>query len=403
MKRKFACVHLGARSHYLVPAAMELKGILGVLITDTWVASAVLRSILLRLPMRQLKSLSSRFLSKIDDKHVSSFNIKFLLVELFLRLSMQDDWKRILYRNRRFQEAAVKEVARLPMAYTVFCASYTALEVFKIAKKRGQKTVLFQIDPGLKEEEIVSQAVIQQQEVYPTVWEKAPASYWVDWQKECELADCIMVNSEWSKLNLLEYGVSLSKIKVVNLPFKIEPKHLHFRKIIPESFHNSRPMRCLFLGTLCLRKGIHLVLEAAAELRAYPIEFVLVGNSEMYEASFGLSNVVYKGVATRAETDLYYQEADVFLFPTLSDGFGLTQLEAMAWKLPVISSKNCGKVVEHLVNGFELEFCSTEAIIKAILYFLHNPSNIRHMATNCLPTVKQFNLEKFSEELSDLL
>lgn len=57
------------------------------------------------------------------------------------------------------------------------------------------------------------------------------------------------------------------------------------------------------------------------------------------------------GSVPRSATAMYYQLADVFLFPTLSDGFGLTQLEAQAWKLPIITSKFCGEVVKDRVNG----------------------------------------------------
>ncbi len=51
----------------------------------------------------------------------------------------------------------------------------------------------------------------------------------------------------------------------------------------------------------------------------------------------------------------YYRDADVFILPTLSDGFGLTQLEAQAWKLPVIASRYCGEVVRDGFNGVVIE------------------------------------------------
>ena len=51
----------------------------------------------------------------------------------------------------------------------------------------------------------------------------------------------------------------------------------------------------------------------------------------------------------------FYKEADVFILPTLSDGFGLTQLEAQSWKLPVIASRHCGEVVRDGENGVVLE------------------------------------------------
>ena len=56
--------------------------------------------------------------------------------------------------------------------------------------------------------------------------------------------------------------------------------------------------------------------------------------------------VRWAGTVSREDTARYYRDADVFLFPTYSDGFGLTQLEAQAWKLPIIASVFCGAVVE---------------------------------------------------------
>jgi glycosyltransferase involved in cell wall biosynthesis len=403
MNNKFICVHLGARSHYLIPRAMELYGALAMLITDTWIPSSWLRALLVKLPIRQLKSLSNRYSNAIINRHVSAFSFKFLLIELYLRLVCQKGWGQIIYRNQHFQQVAIKKLKKLPASYTVFGFSYTSLEILKLAKERGQKTVLFQVDPGYKEEEIVSEVVRQNQREYPTTWELAPASYWLHWQRECDLADCIMVNSEWSKENLIEYGISPGKIKIIALPFKMEGKHLNYRKCLPKSITKNRPLRCLFLGTLSLRKGIHYVLQAAALLRDYPVEFILVGRSELYEASLQLSNVIYKGVATRAETDLYYQQADLFLFPTLSDGFGLTQLEAMAWQLPVVASSYCGKVVEHQFNGLELANCSGETLAESILYFIHNPVHLQAFSSNCISTVKQYSIDKFARELAGLL
>src|SRR6185436_7596287 len=68
------------------------------------------------------------------------------------------------------------------------------------------------------------------------------------------------------------------------------------------------------------------------------------------------------GVAPRVAVDRFYRDADVFILPTFSDGFGLTQLEAQAWKLPVIASRHCGEVVCDGLNGVILEEISGEGI-----------------------------------------
>ena len=76
------------------------------------------------------------------------------------------------------------------------------------------------------------------------------------------------------------------------------------------------------------------------------------------------------GAVTRNQAANYYRNADVFILPTLSDGFAITQLEAQAHRLPLIASSRCGDVVEHNVNGLLLNDPSVEAIESAIRFCL---------------------------------
>jgi glycosyltransferase involved in cell wall biosynthesis len=60
------------------------------------------------------------------------------------------------------------------------------------------------------------------------------------------------------------------------------------------------------------------------------------------------------------------ERADVLVFPTLSDGFGLVQLEAMAAGLPVIATPCCGEVVKNRVNGLIVPPRDAQAIVSAL-------------------------------------
>ncbi len=402
MKHKVICVHIGARAHYLIPKALQLKGNLSYLITDTWIASAAVRSRLAGSPVRMVKSFASRYSAAIPANAVKSFSFKFLAIEVMLRAKRLKGWDLIIARNNYFESIAENIFRKLPSTDSVLGISYTSHKVFKVAGQRKQKKILFQIDPGLKEEHIVADIVARYGDVYTTNWEPAPASYWNAWREECTMADVIMANSIWSKDALIEEGIEEQKIKVVPLPFQIEKKHNAFKKEYPVAFNKERPMRCLFLGTLTLRKGVHIVLEVASRLVNAPIEFIMVGQNELDMKLLDKPNVQYKGVASRADTDAYYQSSDVFLFPTLSDGFGLTQLEAMAWQLPVIASKHCGEVVVNQVNGLELDTCDADTLEKALMYCLEHPETLKKTASNCLETVKQFSLENFADSLAKL-
>ena len=91
-------------------------------------------------------------------------------------------------------------------------------------------------------------------------------------------------------------------------------------------------------------------------------------------------HVRWFGVAPRISVETYYRDADVFIFPTLSDGFGLTQLEAQAWKLPVIASRYCGEVVRDGFNGAVLEEVSGGSIAQVIRGFLRSPEKLSAMS-----------------------
>src|SRR5207253_6574109 len=150
----------------------------------------------------------------------------------------------------------------------------------------------------------------------------------------------------------------------------------------PDRFTLERPMRVLFLGLINLRKGVARLLEAARILRDEPVEFWMVGPVEIANArTVGDSGrVKWFGPVTRENAADYYRNADVFILPTLSDGFAITQLEAQAHGLPVIASKNCGKVVENGVNGIILDEPSAACIAHAIRDCIANPDRLQKLA-----------------------
>jgi glycosyltransferase involved in cell wall biosynthesis len=85
-----------------------------------------------------------------------------------------------------------------------------------------------------------------------------------------------------------------------------------------------------------------------------------------------MGNVRFLGPVEKVSAEQLYRESDIFLFPTLSDGFGLTQLEALGHGLPVIASTHCGQVVEDRVSGLVLSEVSPEGIADAIMQLVRD-------------------------------
>jgi glycosyltransferase involved in cell wall biosynthesis len=92
----------------------------------------------------------------------------------------------------------------------------------------------------------------------------------------------------------------------------------------------------------------------------------------------------------------------VFLFPTLSDGFGLTQLEAMAWQVPVIASTFCAPVVQDGKNGITLQQNTAGGLAAVISNFIQHPEQLKSLSANGLSTVQEYTTTRFARELVNL-
>jgi glycosyltransferase involved in cell wall biosynthesis len=380
------CCQIGAREHYAIPRSLYQAGQLTSLITDAWVPSDL---ILNALPNSPLRGLRDRFHPELKTASVQAFTASLLQFELSQKLKKTGEWERMIARNNWFQQRVLRQLQTMVPQFaaagirpTLFTYSYAALEILKYAKSQGWQTVLGQIDPGPVEEEIV----IREHQKYPALapsWQPVPPAYWENWKLECEVADRIIVNSDWSRQALQQAGIAAEKIDIIPLVYNLPEAARSFQRTYPETFSAERPLRVLFLGQVILRKGIAALLEAAEKLKDEPIEFWLVGRSEITLSATRSDNIRWIGSVPRSATAQYYQQADVLLFPTLSDGFGLTQLEAQAWKLPLIASKFCGEVVTDGVNGKILLEVTGEAITTALQTFLERPQLLAKLSQAC--------------------
>jgi glycosyltransferase involved in cell wall biosynthesis len=160
-------------------------------------------------------------------------------------------------------------------------------------------------------------------------------------------------------------------------------------------------MRVLFLGQINVRKGSAQLLEAARLLANEPVEFWLVGPRQISADTNHGSHIKWCGAVPRSRVDEFYRDADVFILPTFSDGFGLTQLEAQSWKLPVIATRFCGTVVKHGHNGLILDEVSGQSIAATLRELLHSPDRLAAMSQQSGISA-EFTLESLASSLSQL-
>ena len=324
------------------------------------------------------------------------------------------------------------------------------LEPARWVKARGGKAIVCQMDPARYEVDLV-----REEETRWPGWSRlsaeVPEAYFRRREEEWAVADLVMVNSEWTKAALIRQGVAADKIVILPLAYEAppvegrEPSGLEavrkttegspqgatatgrlWRQTRVEGFNSGlrfagpavashplrqvstftkeKPLRVLFLGQVILRKGIQYLIEAAKLLKEESIHFDVVGPIGISEEAMKSAppNMIFHGSVTRDRTREFYERADLFVLPTLSDGFALTQLEAMAYGLPVISTPNCGEVVTDGLDGLILPASDSSALAEAFQLLIQDPEKLRSMSDATKAKVEQFSLTRLAENLTNL-
>jgi glycosyltransferase involved in cell wall biosynthesis len=194
--------------------------------------------------------------------------------------------------------------------------------------------------------------------------------------------------------------------KIEILPLSYEGEAVHDKGVINTSDQNSvKDLQVLWLGQVNVRKGIHYLIEAARMLEGRDIHFDIVGPigiaREIVDSA--PSNMTFHGSVSRDLAADYYRKADVFVLPTLSDGFAITQLEAMAYGLPVITTPHCGKVVIDGETGFVVPARDAKALAEAVMRFAKDRELALRMNDNCRASVKKFSIDTYGECLMKII
>jgi glycosyltransferase involved in cell wall biosynthesis len=152
------------------------------------------------------------------------------------------------------------------------------------------------------------------------------------------------------------------------------------------------PFRVLYVGRLEILKGVQYLLDAFARLPK-EAELSLVGAvmPEMKPLLARQPNPRWRTrpPVARAELPRIYREADVVVFPTVNDAFGLVILEAMACGVPVIATEHSGArdIITDGVDGFIVPARDPAAIAERLEVLLADRGRARRMGEAARVTV----------------
>ena len=213
---------------------------------------------------------------------------------------------------------------------------------------------------------------------------------------EVETADCVFVLSSYQRSTFVEAGVDPGKLRLT-------PLGVDLRTFTPGPRTDDGVFRVAFAGQITQRKGISYLLDAFQRAALPRSELVLIGNFHRDAAPIlrrpGVRHVPH---LPRWELPEQYRRADVFVLPSLVEGFGLTALEAMACGVPVIvSGHTFGRdVVNDGVEGFVVPIRDADAIADRLTTLAEDRSLRDRMAAAARRRAEDFPWDIYRERVT---
>ena len=218
---------------------------------------------------------------------------------------------------------------------------------------------------------------------------KAPVEHPGDWivereLREYELADVIIVPSTFAA-STFAATPHAQKVRIVRLTaapskWRPQPDVIEARR---QRAREREPLRVLYVGAVSFRKGIYDLASVARERT--DVQFRLVGhaNHECRDLLGKLGpNVRIDGHVPEQQLVDAYAWADVFLFPSIEDGFGVVLAQAQGAALPFISTRNTGApdLLAMGGAGWLVEARDTSAMLERVAWCSENRAELAEMS-----------------------
>jgi glycosyltransferase involved in cell wall biosynthesis len=220
-------------------------------------------------------------------------------------------------------------------------------------------------------------------------------------------ADHILTLSEHSKQDIARtYGIREDKITVTPLGASEEffPRDRNAAKELAARNYGIQGNFILYLGRLQARKNLLRLVEAYVTLRraGFPHKLVLAGKPDfLFQPVLSRirelrleQDVLMPGYVHGGDIPFLYSAADLFVFPSLYEGFGLPVIEAMACGVPVITSR--GSALEEVAGSAALlvDPCDQVSLSRTMQSALSDSTLRQHLHRAGLQRSAEFSREE---------
>lgn len=407
---KVIVAHPGRQHSFRLATALKKCGMLHSYVTTVYDNHSFLMNIVKKLIKGDnLNRAEGRKCEAIDDSEVKTFC---LINGLFLILLKKVDRRKILYNlfaewqkkcfERKLAKYAIKNNVDAVVVYDT-----NAYYIGKYFKKHNINIKLI-MDVSAMHRQFMRDIYLKDMEQYPKY-----AEFFKNEQKaifdkkqmfrfnaEITYIDNFIVASDIVRKSLIASSIQENKIFIAAYGSTftgVENKN---------NFNYNNALQLIYVGQVTPRKGIHHLLEAIAQYDINDIKLKLVGdyNNSSHIYDNYLKRCEFLGFISHSDLKQHLLTADIFIFPSLGDGFGFAAVEALSYGLPCIVSENAGisDYIENYNNGFIIPAHSSDAIVEKISWFLNNKDKLSEMSKKAIITANKLNWDNYNSTIQDI-
>lgn len=218
----------------------------------------------------------------------------------------------------------------------------------------------------------------------------------------------ITVDSNATKRDVVN-RFNIDESRLVYLPMGYDEEVYYYKrdKAVLDKFNINMPY-ILYLGALDERKGLDVIAEVVKKGLSYDVQYVVAGKIEknldkdVIEVLRNSNNVILTGYVSDYEKKILMSMAEVFVFPSYYEGFGLPVVEAMACGTPVITADNSSLPEVGGEAAIYFETGNKEALAEKIDLLLGSSSIRKECVEKGYKQIKKFTWDNTAQRMEEI-
>lgn len=379
---RYNVIALGARDYYQVAVALDQAGLLNRLITDfycpDWMRSIV----------------KNRYCEELDSGKARSlivFSIAQALVKSFKYLGLQPKFaNKLLDHSFGFISGALTFFgSNRAVVYSYYLVGF--ISFYRLIKRRPATLICFQVHPTAPYIKAAMEKDTKRFRNYANVVfrpepEEASDPHELRLYKAALLACDHVICASTSTQRSIDFIVDDIRASVVPYGSKFfSDQHGEWQQPLVRD-----KIRFISVCQLVQRKGLHWAFVAMAKL---PSEIqsrfewtVIAGVRDDSMIELVPANVLLRAGVSNDELAKLIKQSDIFVMPSIIEGFGLVYVESLSLGTPIIYTNETGPA-DFCVDGkhgFSVECSSIDQLVQIFAAIAEDPSRIFGMRSDCV-------------------